>query len=284
LIVGALGTGALVVALVVMLAIAAALLLGAGAIITNQAAVSAILVATLTPPGGGLSPDRFVDALIGGAVALLVGQVLLSHDPAKALAGAARPVVDDLAVALQATARALREGNAELAERALEIARSTEDDLAAFYDAVAAARETLSVLPPQRRARERLPLYAEASRQIDYAARNTRVLARRSAAASRAHGPAPPELADAVSLLADAVRELGRALADPEREDAARDLALRAAARASGALGQGTGLSLSVVIAQVRSTAVDVLRGSGMGTDEARAALEAAVADAAAAH
>src|SRR4051812_29170553 len=62
-IVTVLGTGTLVVALVVALAMAAALLLGAGNILVNQAAVSAILVATLQPPSGGVSPNRFVDAL-----------------------------------------------------------------------------------------------------------------------------------------------------------------------------------------------------------------------------
>ena len=82
----ALGTGTLVVFLVVALAMAAALLLGAGTILVNQAAVSAILIATLTPPQNGISPSRFVDALIGGAVALLVGQVLFPRDPLRAMA------------------------------------------------------------------------------------------------------------------------------------------------------------------------------------------------------
>ncbi|HEY3188873.1 MAG TPA: FUSC family protein, partial [Solirubrobacteraceae bacterium] len=94
LIVLALGTGTLVIALVVALAMLAALLVGAGTVLVNQAAVSAILVATLTPPSNGISPDRFVDALIGGAVALLVGQVLFPRDPLRALAGAARAVFD----------------------------------------------------------------------------------------------------------------------------------------------------------------------------------------------
>jgi hypothetical protein len=37
------------------------------------------------------------------------------------------------------------------------------------------------------------------------------------------------------------------------------------------------GLSISVIIGQVRSTAIDLLRGSGMTGDEARTALDAAV-------
>src|SRR4051794_25006757 len=105
------GTGTLAVGLVVGLAMAAALLLGAGTILVNQAAVSAILVATIAPPQNGLSPTRFIDALIGGAVALLIGQVLFPRDPLRAMARTAIPVAEDLARALDATARALREGD-----------------------------------------------------------------------------------------------------------------------------------------------------------------------------
>ena len=270
----ALGTGTLVVFLVVALAMAAALLLGAGNILVNQAAVSAILIATLTPPQNGISPTRFVDALIGGAVALLVGQVLFPRDPLRAMAAAAAPVSEDLARALDATAEALRRGDEALAARALEIARAVDDDLAVFFDAVAAARETVPVLPG-RRPRERLPLYAEAALRMDYAVRNTRVLIRRAAATIRRNGAAPPTLAEAVALLAGAVRALGTQLAEPGGELAVRRAALRAASTATSLLREDPDLSSVVIVGQIRSTAVDLLRGSGLGAEEARRSLEA---------
>jgi uncharacterized membrane protein YccC len=278
LIVLALGTGTLVIALVVGLAMLAALLVGAGTILVNQAAISAILVATLTPPSSGISPDRFVDALIGGAVALLVGQVLFPRDPLRALADAARPVVDDLARALEAGAQALAEGDVEGARRALDLARAVDADLPAFFDAVTLARETRPVLSG-RSARERLPAYAAAAQQMDYAVRNTRVLARRVLATVQRDGAAPAPLAEGVALLAEAVRDLGRELEEPGREVAARRLALRAAATASTVLAGDPGLSSVVIVGQIRSTAIDLLRGTGMGYDEARAALEAAAED-----
>jgi len=274
LIVIALGTGTLVIALVVALAMVAALILNAGALFISQAATSAILVATLEPPTNGLSPDRFLDCLIGGAVALLVGQVLFPRDPVRAMARAAAPVTSDLAVALEAVAEGLRTGDIDRARRGLAIARATDDDLAAFYDAVALARETVSVLGPARRARERLPAYAEAAQRMDYAVRNTRVLARRAIAAIRRHGAAPSELADAVSLLADAVMALAEQLDDPQAEAQTRRLALAAAARATAVLDDGLGLSHSVIVGQVRSTAVDLLRGSGLSAEQARRALD----------
>ena len=277
LIVRLLGGGTLVLMLVVALSMGAALLLGAGTILVNQAVVSAILVVATLQPGGSPSPARLVDALIGGAVALLVGQVLFPRDPLKSMAKAAQPLVEDLTVALRLTAEALREGDQERARRGLEIARATDDDLAGFFDAVALARETFVLRGPARRTRERLPAYAEAAQQMDYAVRNTRVLARRALSAIRRGRKAPPELADAVDLLADAVGALGSQLEEPGSEAVTRRFALEAAVKATSVLARDPGLSINVIIGQIRSTAIDLLRGSGLSGEEARTALDAAV-------
>jgi hypothetical protein len=193
------------------------------------------------------------------------------------MAKAAQPVTEDLMVALRVTAEALRQGDDQRARRALELARATDDDLAGFFDAVALARETFVLRAPGRRTRERLPVYAEAAQQMDYAVRNTRVLARRAQSAIRRGRKAPPELADAVDLLADAVGALGRQLAEPGSETVTRRLALEAAVKATSVLERDPGLSMNVIIGQIRSTAIDLLRGSGLSGDEARTALDAAV-------
>jgi uncharacterized membrane protein YgaE (UPF0421/DUF939 family) len=276
LIVLALGTGTLVIALVVALSMLAALLLGAGNILVNQAAVSAILIATIQPPSHGIAPTRFIDALIGGAVALLVGQVLFPRDPMRAMGKAARPVLQDLALGLHTAADALRDGDVQRAERALEIVRAVDDDVAAFFDAVTSARETHPVYPGTRRARERLPVYAEAARQLDFAVRNTRVLARRVVATVRRHGPQPEPVAEALDLLAAGVQALESVLEEGGHEVEARRLALRAAARATSVLSGDLPMSTVVVIGQIRSTAIDLLQGSGLSADEAHSALDAA--------
>jgi hypothetical protein len=262
-----------VLMLVVALAMGAALLLGGGTLLVSQAGVSAIFVTTVERPHG-LTPNRFIDALIGGAVALLVSQVLLPRDPVSAVRNAAQALAARLGLALRETAAALESGDVERARAALTIARSSDAQLADLADAVDLARETVSVRPPVWRARERLPLYAGAVAQLDYAVRNTRVLARRAIASVRRTGPAPPELARAVTLLADAVDELVHHLDDPEAETSSRRLALDAARRATAVLDEDHGLQTSALVAQVRSTAVDLLRGSGLSEEEATAALE----------
>ena len=70
--ISAIGTGPWQIALVVALAMSVAVLLDGGAVITGQAAVSAILVATLYLPGDTSGVSRLVDGLIGGAIGLLV--------------------------------------------------------------------------------------------------------------------------------------------------------------------------------------------------------------------
>jgi hypothetical protein len=80
-----------------------------------------------------------------------------------------------------------------------------------------------------------------------------------------------------VALLAEAVRALGAQLDEPGNEAVTRRLALEAAVKATSVLDSDPGLSMNVIIGQVRSTAIDLLRGSGLSAEEARTALDAAV-------
>jgi uncharacterized membrane protein YgaE (UPF0421/DUF939 family) len=273
LIVSVLGTSTPVLMLVVALSMGAALLLGAGTILMSQAGVSAIFVTTVEQPHG-FTPNRFIDALIGGAIALLISQVIMPRDPVAGVRNAVHALGERLVLALRETAQAMRDGDLERARRALDLARATDAQLEDFADAVEVARETVSIRPPVWRARERLPLYAGAVAQLDLAARNARVLARRAVATVRRHGAVQADLAAAVDLLADALDELVAHLDDPAQETASRRLALEAARRATGVLERDHTMSTSALVAQVRSTAVDLLRGSGLSEDEAIAAME----------
>ena len=110
--------------------------------------------------------------------------------------------------------------------------------------------------------------------------RNVRVLARGARRAIDLDENVPPEVADSLRELAAAVRGLRGALDDPGRADAVREPALRAAGKAAIVLERTGNMSVSVIVGQIRSTAVDLLRGAGMSYDEAAEAVRAAVADA----
>jgi uncharacterized membrane protein YccC len=275
----AIGVGAAQLAFVVMLATALALFLGSGQMLATQAAVSAALVATLQPPTDGVTFARFLDALAGGSVALIVNGLLLPAHPVAMVRDPLRDLVDELAATLEDIAVAILERDRDLAERALIRARGIDELSGRFAEAVNVSRETTRYAPPRRRLRGRVEGYAGAATQMDLAVRNIRVLARGAIRAVRLDENVPPETADAVRDLAAAVRASGDALDDAGALDRVRRHALGAATTATLVL-EGTGnLSVSVIVGQVRSTATDLLAATGMEPDDASEAVTRAVAE-----
>jgi uncharacterized membrane protein YgaE (UPF0421/DUF939 family) len=280
LIVLVIGTGTIQLIVVVAIAMAAALLVGASPLLVNQAGVSAILVVTLQPPTQGvLTFDRFLHALVGGAVALVFSQLLFPIHPLVTVLRASYPVFRGLADALDTTAQALRVGDHALAIQALLDARALDPQVRTLEDALAVGQETARLAPAHRGARGQLDAYTEAARQLDLAVRNTRVLARAALDLldDVRHDDLPihGELGAAVEALAEAVRALGRHWEHPQQASQVRRFAVDAARRANGLLeGYRVDLEPLMVVGQIRSTAVDLLRGSGMDLTAAQRAVD----------
>jgi uncharacterized membrane protein YgaE (UPF0421/DUF939 family) len=271
-----LGTGWWQLALVVGLAMSIAPLLGSGQIFAQQAAVSAALVATLQPPDGGVSFARSVDALLGGSIALAISALVLPVHPGRIVREAAAPVLAELAAVLEDVAAALAARSRAGAQAALDRGREIDALARALDRALVVGRETALLAPRRRRMLDTVDVYAGAAEQIDLAVRNVRVLARGARRAIDLDDNVPPEVADALRELAAAVRALGGSLDDPSRADAVRAPALRAAGKATLVLERTGNLSVSVIIGQIRSTAVDLLRGAGMSYEEAAEAVRGA--------
>ena len=271
------GTGTIQLAIVVALATSAAIFLGSGQMLATQAAVSAALVATLQPPTHGVSFARFLDALVGGGVALLVNAVVLPARPLDLMRRAAEPLLEELAAALEDVAVAVERRDRDLAIAALERARGIDELAAHFEEAVDVSRETTRYAPPRRRARGAVESYADAAARIDLAVRNVRVLARGTIRALSLDENVPPEISGALRELAEAVRGLAGALEDPERGAEVRDPALRAAAQATMVLEATGNLSVSVIVGQIRSTAADLLAATGMSYDQSAGTVRDAV-------
>jgi hypothetical protein len=270
------GTGTVQIGVVVLLAMAAAVFIGGGTLLVNQAAISALLVVVLQPPDAVFSPDRFLDALVGGLVALAVSY-LFPVNPERLVEKAARPIFDELVAVLEDIAAALRDGDREKAEGALLRARKIDDEhVATFYEALAAGHETARLSPTRRRALGHLELYANAGNRIDLAVINTRVLARGAANMLRRGEPAPALLPEAVLDLSRAVEALATYLEASREPEGARRCALEAARRATEILRERHDLATSVLVGQVRSAAVDILRSTGMDQASALRALEEA--------
>jgi hypothetical protein len=272
----AIGTGPIQTGVIVGLAMFAALLIRSGIMFVTEAGVSAVLVAGLDPTTYGVSPDRFLEALVGGGAALAVSAAFPSN-PSTRARQAARPVLEDLATALRDAAAALIGGNLELAEAALSEARRIDATVARLREELDGGYQIARLSPPRRRHLGPLGYYVAAADQLDLAVRDTRVLARAAVTLVREKGAAPGRLGEAILGLALAVEALAGYLERPDQAlDDARQFALGAAGEATSVLQSSNDLETSALVAQIRSTAIDLLQAAGMESSEALEALREA--------
>jgi uncharacterized membrane protein YgaE (UPF0421/DUF939 family) len=264
LLIRVIGTGPLQIGVLVVLAMSAAVLVGGGPVLVTEAAVSAILLASLEPTSTGFSADRLLEALTGGGVALAVSSLVFPLDPQLHVGRAAQAVFGQLGRALEQLATALETGNREQAAAALVAARGLDGPVRELQEALETGRETTRSSPQRRPARTEMERYARGARHIDYAVRNTRVLARHVLRFLRTEAKAPRELSEALRELALAVWALAAELDDPARTT---DLQLHVSRATASALAAHdparADLALTEIVGQVRSTGVDLLRASG---------------------
>ncbi|MEU7478675.1 FUSC family protein [Lentzea sp. NPDC042327] len=270
--IGWIGSGPWQIALVVALAMSTAVLLDGGSVIALQAGSSAVLVATLLPPSAGGGFDRMIDALTGGLVGLAVAAlipanpVMVAHRQAKALTGT-------LSTALRSIAEAIDQRDAVKAAGVLAELRNSQSAIDDYKSALQTGSEIAKIAPIRWRSKDELKRYQTAAGPVDYAIRNTRVLARRTMAALKAEERIPDGVSGVLQRYADAVDclrgELERGRTPQLTREAVRDAARPLTARRLG----GDGFSSKVVLAQIRSIAVDLLQATGLNRAEAMEAL-----------
>lgn len=265
LIVVVIGSGWWQISVVVGLTLVAALLFDVGVLLLNQAAVSAVLVATLQPPGSEAAFSRWIDTLVGAAVGLAMAALLPSHPLTGARRGLETLLVE-LEAVLTGAADALDARDDAAASAVLERARATQGRVDALGTAVDAGVEIATIAPLRRRHRGELERLRATVGPIDLALRNARVLARR-VQASILDGEHPPDaLVALVRRLGGDVAVLRAELTTGDPTDGARCAILDTAATVPS---EGGGYSADVVLAQVRSMLVDLLGATGMGRDDA---------------
>ncbi|HEY9475882.1 MAG TPA: FUSC family protein [Mycobacteriales bacterium] len=265
------GTGVWQLALIVALAMVAAIMLGGSTTVTVQAGATGIIIATVVPVRNLLF-DRLYDALIGGAVGLLVAVLLLPANPVTVARRTAAPMLNELAEALRELSTALRTGAHSSVRAAAETVRAVEKPLGEFADAAEGAAETVRLAPYRWREKGRITPYVRLADRMGPVIRNLRVLTRRSRAILSQGEPAPPGIPDALEGVAHAVELLlDDLLADRDPERARAEL-LRAC-RMTADIPEGMSISGQVIVGQLRSAAVDLLRACGLGQAEAAGAV-----------
>ncbi|WP_433669099.1 FUSC family protein [Nocardia sp. CA-136227] len=275
------GTGGWQIMLLVVLAMCTAVFLDGGPVITMQAASSAVLVATLYPPGQGGASLRMIDALVGGLVGIVVVAAIPLH-PVRRAREQAAGILEVMGAALTECADGLLEHDAAKIKAALEAVRGTQGAIDSLRNTLEGSQEIIRISPLYWNSRARLSRLRDAADPLDNAVRNTRVLLRRALTSVRDDEVLDPGLIVEVEKLGQAVDVVRRMmLADPDEkpDPAEATRVLRSVGKgATKDLVNGAGLSAHVVFAQLRSIVVDLMQVCGVRRLSAMALLPPTVA------
>ena len=239
--VGGAGVWQIVVATAAVLVVTTAA--GASIMVRNQAAASAILIVALHRPGSNLALQRFEDALIGGAVAIVIARFLLPIDPIPIVREEARKLREQLAGALDDAARALSEGDEERADKAVERIWTIDDH--SLAEALLTAREITRRAPRRRPLRRRVEKLGELYRELEASVYDAHSIATGVVRLAGSDQPASAEAVATIEAVAEAVRaiepDIAREAAEATRKAAEKlreaDPSLGAAVIAHGAVG-----------------------------------------------
>lgn len=273
-----LGTGPWQTGVIVFLSAAvAAAARGTGALMT-QAGGTAVLVATVTPTSPDLEWSRTVNATVGGAIGLLVVLVLAPLNPMRTVRRVADPTLNLFAREMTASAEALARADARAAQEILHRMRAAKPQLERLSEAVTAAEEVVRLSPVRWRRRRTLAAYGRAVEHMDRAFRNSQAMVRRIGTTLRDEEPVPADLPAAAERLGEAVRMLHREFLAARAPVQTRERVLSAVREAGEACRQDIGFSGTIVVAQLRTVANDMLRATGVSSDEARRMVRRAAA------
>lgn len=278
------GTGLWQMSLMIMLSLALAVFVDRSPLVSTQAAIGAVLIATIMPPGTNGGFERMYDAFIGG----LIGLITVAVIPKSPLSAGRLEIAKVLGLAsrtLKQVAGALPANNTAQIQAALQQARGSQTAINAMIAAAKEGQETSFVSPLLWHERRRVKSLVRILNPVDNAMRNTRVLSRRAVVLTEDKDSVSDEQIFILQELAEVMGELATLYAGSNARGAKGDLDPDAAIpglvhrlRHLGALAgeevcADRVLSAKVVLAQSRSIIVDLLQICGMSRHSAVAVL-----------
>lgn len=275
-----LGDGGWQIAVIVAGSLLIASFFSSSVLVNNQAAIGAILIATIMPPGAEVTGiDRTVDAIIGCLVAMAT-IALIPQAPIQSARAEVSKVLGIMSSVLDDVADGMRDHNPDVIDEALELIRGTQtgiDDLAA---AIKAGQETSLVSPFLWGTRRYINSLARVIPPVDNAVRTSRVLARRAQVLADDNDSATPAQIELLDSLSQVCLELSEVYDVNSRVAQATVIPqcvneLRAAGQKAGMdlIPENGVLSAYAILAQTRSLIVDLLMVCGMSHESALAAL-----------
>lgn len=269
------GQGPWQLSLAVFLAMTGAVAFRASPLMANQSAVAAVIVIALAPYQDAPPQVRLFDAMIGGAVAIVLN-AFFSPDPQKVAADRTREALEEISGALHLLVRALENTDLRPATEAQAKLNELDGARSSIEEALLAVGERLQLSRGRRRLSERRRLRAvqQVVERLDLLLTTARSMARATASTVRHGEPPDGRIVTAVDQYARAIGDLRRWVGGQTSGEVVREHALRAAATASATLTAAQRPTSNVMVWQVRSAAVDLLRMTGLSHRDAIRSLE----------
>jgi len=274
-----LGSNLITATVVLFLSIMLARFLDSGPVLAMQMGLQALLVVLIPPPeAGALGPfTRSVDAILGGAVAMLI-TLLTPKDPRREPIAELKSVVDAMTASLRDVAEAVRSSDSRQAWHALIRCRGLQTQIDDLRNVVRSAKELTVFSPAYRKHRHYVAHMSEVADQVDLSVRSMRVVARRIISTvdhATLSDESVENLAAVLDELADASMLLSQAVAEPGPGYTRR---METAQEALSALAQGlhprslgvSSLEGETVVMLLRTLVVDMLQATGAGHEDAR--------------
>lgn len=275
-----LGDGGWQIAVIVAGSLLIASFLSSSILVNNQAAIGAILIATIMPPDAEVTGiDRTVDAIIGCLVALAT-IALIPQAPMQSARAEVSKVLGIMSSVLDDVSDGLRDNDPASIDEALDLIRGTQTGIDALAAAIKAGQETSRVSPFLWGTRRYINSLARVIPPVDNAVRTTRVLARRAGVLADDNDSATTAQIQLLDTLSQVCLELSEVYDVNSRVTQATVIPkcvneLRQAAQEAGmdVIPEDGVLSAYAVLAQTRSLIVDLLMVCGMSNESALAAL-----------
>lgn len=274
------GTGTWQMPLLVALGAACGLFIDRSVLVYTQAALGAVLIGTIMPPGTSGGLERMFDAFIGG----LVGVAVIALIPRSPLKNGRDEVGKVLALTGQTladVASCMRNQDAQGVHYALQQARGSQGTINNMIAAAAEGKEFTTVSPLLWQQKQAMASLLRVLNPVDNAMRNTRVLARRAEVLLNDQDQVTDQQIMAIEELGRIADQLSKvyrhgSLEDEQKLRPALVTQLKQIGATSGvaAAGPDAVLSSLVILGQIRSLTVDLLVICGYSRRSAVACLQ----------
>lgn len=208
-----------------------------------------------------------LNALIGAVVAIGVAYATTPRNPIRMVNEAIEPVLTRLAANTRAIAAALRAGSAPRAGAAVFSLNEVEVELLRLQDVLRQVRRSALLT---RLSRKNLAEYVNTAREIGFAVRDIRTLARHAWwGVLRTGEPVPPALPQMLEALADGLAVLRDEIHKDGQPHEARPLLISAGRWVDVMRAQPLSISAATVAASADAAVLDLLIATGVPLNDA---------------